>query len=67
MDGIVRAHWSSSSVLLLIDSIAIAHCYIHIPDLRIAVSRDDAIRKIQLLEREVAVLREERERVPPKQ
>ena len=70
--------WSSSTVLLLIDSIAIVIAQSYMlararltshpsPVLRIATGRDASIWDNQLLERELTIFREERERIPAKQ
>ena len=70
--------WSSSTVLLLIDSIAIVIAQGYMltrarltshpsPVLRIAAGRDASIWNNQLLQRELAVYYEERERIPAKQ
>ena len=70
--------WSSSTVLLLIDSIAIAIAQGYMlarvrltshpsPVLRVTAMRAAAIWNYQLLKRELAVYREERERIPAKQ
>jgi len=70
--------WSSCEVLRVIDSVAIVIAQGYMlarsrlaslpsPVLQAAIFCDDAIWNAQLVERELAVFREERERVPTKQ
>ena len=70
--------WSNSSVLPFIDSVAIAIAQGYMlararlvahpsPVLRLAAARDAAVWDAALLERELAVYRQERERIPAKQ
>ncbi len=70
--------WSNSSALLFIDSIAIAIAQGYMlararlvshpsPVVRLAAARDAAVWDAALLERELAVFRQERERIPAKQ
>jgi len=70
--------WSNSSALLFIDFVAIAIAQGYMltrarlaphpsPVLRLAAARDAAVWDVALLERELAVFRQERERIPAKQ
>ncbi len=70
--------WSNSSILLFIDSVAIAIAQGYMlararlvshpsPVVRLAAARDAAVWDAALLERELAVFRQERERIPAKQ
>ncbi len=70
--------WSNSAVLQLIDAIAIAVAQGYMlvrsrltshpsPVLRVTAGRDAAVWNNKLLERELAIYRQERQRVPPRQ